>query len=67
VVVAPGSTSSDVRWWQVPKQFGGSSRSGHERERERESVMWACGARRGRVPAGLSPLTFVGHPVADRY
>jgi hypothetical protein len=36
VVVAPGTTSSDVRWWQVPKQFGGSSRSGHERERERE-------------------------------
>jgi hypothetical protein len=56
-VVAVGTISSDVQRWWVPRRCGGGNRYGHERERE--SVMWACGARHGRVPAGLSPLTFL--------
>jgi hypothetical protein len=57
-VAATDTTSSDVRRWWVPRRCGGGNRSEHERV----SVMWVCRAKRGRVPVGLSSLTFVGHP-----
>jgi hypothetical protein len=55
-VVAVGTISSDVRRWRVPRRCGGGNRYGHERERESDV---GVRARHGRVPAGLSPLTFL--------
>jgi hypothetical protein len=56
------------RWRRVPQAvLSDGGRSGHERERERASVM--CG-RAGLVAGvqlwGVSPLTSIGPPLVDR-